>query len=393
MPEKQATSPIDDPGRGFWLLLWAMVLLLTGVAVRLVSFKLKTQPLFVDFLAMWTGGRMANIEPARLYNSWAVSQAQAWLLGPAAAHDRPFPYPPSALVVFGPLARLPFWTASAVWMTLIVGAFGWVALRPLPRWRLSGAALVVLAPGVVWAAVSAQCAFLIGALAIGGVALLTRRPLLAGVLLGLAAVFKPTVLLMAPIALAAGGHWRALIGAGVGALALIVLSVVGYGVSPWMAWLNSASGYLARITSDAHYYTSIVAPSGLAAQLGLTGWASILWRSAFAAVGVAITVLVFHRTQQLAPRLTALFGGSILASPYAMNYETVLLVPGAVLALTTARGGRARVLTLAAYIALAVAGFPVVSAAALMIFLVLALGCVAIESRRSERLYVANAPQ
>ena len=171
------TPSPTTPSIRFQALTWAVATALGAVAARLITFKLSSQPLFIDFLAMWTGGRIANADPARLYDFAAVDRAQAWLLG-AAAHDRPFPYPPSALAVFGPLARLPFWTAGALWMTLTLAAYGLVATRLPPRQSWLGAALIALAPGVVWAAISGQCVFLIGALAIGAVTLLDRRPLL-----------------------------------------------------------------------------------------------------------------------------------------------------------------------------------------------------------------------
>jgi Glycosyltransferase family 87 len=150
-----------------WLLAWATVVALAVVAVRLTTFKLDRQPLFVDFLTMWTGGRMARVDLPRLYDFAAIDRAQAWLLG-AAARDRPFPYPPSALLVFEPLGRLPFWAAAWIWISLTVAAFAFVALKLLPRRRGLGACLIAFSPGVVWAAISGQCAFLLAALAIAG---------------------------------------------------------------------------------------------------------------------------------------------------------------------------------------------------------------------------------
>ncbi len=79
--------------------MWGAAAALAGIAARLAAFKLGAQTLFVDFLALWTGGRMANARPSRLYDFAATDRAQAWLLG-AAAHDRLFPYPPSSLLVF-----------------------------------------------------------------------------------------------------------------------------------------------------------------------------------------------------------------------------------------------------------------------------------------------------
>jgi hypothetical protein len=345
---------------------------LAAVAARMLTFKLSSQPALIDFLAMWTGGRMANVDPAHIYDAAAIDRAQVWLLG-AAAHYRPFPYPPSALLVFGPLARLPFWTAGAVWMGLTASMFAAAALSVIPRRRVLAIALIGLTPGAVWAALSGQCAFLIGALAIASTAMLDRRPWLAGALLGLAAAFKPTVLIMAPIALLAGGHWRSVIAAGIAGCAAIAVSAAAYGTPPWIDWIATAPAYLANITASPRYQTSIVSPTGLAAQIGLTGWAMTAWRAGFAAMGGAVAWRVFQRTGDLAPRLTALFGASLLASPYVMNYETTLLAPGAVMALLAAPDRRAQIFGALAFIALAVAGLPVVSAGALIVFLGLSL--------------------
>lgn len=355
-----------------WL-LWSMAALLAVVAARLAAFKLKTQPLFVDFLAMWTGGGMANTQPSRLYDFAATDKAQTWLLG-AAAHDRPFPYPPSSLLVFSPLGRLDFWAAGALWTALTLAVFAGVTAARLPAGRRAvGVALTLLTPGAVWAAISGQVSFFIGALVVGGTAMLERRPWLAGACLGVAAAFKPTVLLMAPIALIAGGHWRAMLGAALAGLMVVVLSIAAFGLGPWQAWIAAASGFSDHIIHNPRYFTGIITPTGLALQLGLTGWAGVLWRGVFAVVGIVMAVMVFRRTTDLAPRLTALLGGGLLVSPYVMTYETALLAPGVVLAMLTAPGGRPRIIAALAFVALAVAGFPNVGAAALLVFLALSM--------------------
>jgi hypothetical protein len=64
--------------------------------------------------------------------------------------------------------------------------------------------------------------------------------------------------------------------------------------------------------------------------LGLTGWAMILWRLAFAAGAVAVVWRVFRRPGEPGLRLAALLGGGILLTPYAMHYDGSLLVPAAV---------------------------------------------------------------
>jgi len=340
----------------------------------LVAFKLRAQPLWIDFLTMWTGGRLAGDSPAALYDFAADDRAQAWLLG-AAAHDRPFPYPPSTLLIFGPLGRLSFWVAGAIWAAITLAAFVTVLTAILPpRRRALGIALTLLSPAAVWAVISGQCVFLLGALAIGGMARVERRPILAGCLLGMAAAFKPSVLLMAPVALAAGGHGRALFGAALGALLLVAGSVEFYGLQPWLDWVSVAPSYLSHMINDPKFYSSIIGPSGLAAQLGLTGWTLALWRIAFIVIGLVVTALVFRRSRDFGLRLTALFGGSLLVSPYAMNYESVLLAPGAVMALMAPNARRQALLSTAAFLALMMAGLPNIGAISLLLFLGLALG-------------------
>ena len=358
---------------GVRLARFSVPVLLGGVLIQLVL-KLSAAPLFVDFLAMWTGGHLAASHPLAIYDPAIVDRAQAWLLGPA-AHDRPFPYPPDSLLIFQPLGVLPFWSAALVWMALTVAAFCVVVASLQPRARGLVLTLTLLAPGAVWAILSGQCVFLTGALAIAGVAHLERRPVLAGVLLGAAAAFKPTVLLMAPAALIGGRHWRSLIVSGLSGLAFVALSALIWGPGLWFAWLAYAPRYLAAITANPAYVTAIVAPAGLAAQLGLSGPPLLIWRLAFAGAGCVAAVLVFRRSKALWPRLTALFGASLIATPYAMNYETTLLLPGAVLALLSVWGARARGLAFGAYWALAFAGLPVVGPLAVFVYFALALAC------------------
>jgi hypothetical protein len=367
------TTPPGSNDVATQLALWSIPVLLAGALLQLVL-KLSAAPLFIDFLTMWTGGRLAAAPHAAIYDPAFMDRAQVWFLGDQ-AHDRPFPYPPSSLLVLCPLGRLAFWPASLVWMSATLGAFAAVVARLAPRPKGLTMALVLIAPGSLWAALSGQCVFLTGSLAISGLLLLERRPALAGALLGAAAAFKPTVVLMAPLALIGGGHWRSLIWAGITGLGLAALSGLLWGFDHWLVWLTYAPNYLAAITSNRAYVTAIVAPAGLAARLGLVGPQLLAWRLAFALIGAAGAVLVFRRSKSLWARLTALFGASLVAAPYAMNYELTLLIPGAVLALFTVGPGRPRTLAFGAYWSLALAGLPVIGPLLVFVYLALALAC------------------
>src|SRR5580658_2864871 len=104
-------------------LLWALGLALAAVGALQIVSLLRFQPPGMDFLPLWTAGRMALSEPGRVYDFAAVTHAQAWLLPPHFAWMRPFAYPPTALLVLAPLGALPFWAALTVWLTAGLAAF------------------------------------------------------------------------------------------------------------------------------------------------------------------------------------------------------------------------------------------------------------------------------
>ena len=342
-------------------------------AVALLAFKLGRQPAFVDYLTMWTGGRFAESDPGALYEFARIDRAQAWLLG-ARAHDRPFPYPPSSLLIFAPLARLSFWTSAWTWSIGGAALFGAGIGRLAGRRWPAVLALTCVAPGVVWAALSGQCSFFVGGLAMLAIVGLDRRPTAAGVALAPALMLKPTLMLMVPVALLAGGHWRALLAAGLTCAAVLGLSILLYGLGPWIDWLTVAPGYLAHISVDSRYRTAIIAPTGLAIRLGLNGWPLTTLRIAFAITGATLAAGVFRmKNASSASRLVALVGGSLLAAPYAMNYETALLAPAAALAVCDSPALRGLALAVVAYLALALAGLPNVGAFAFPVFLAVTL--------------------
>jgi hypothetical protein len=350
-----------------------LFLAMAAGAVALLTFKLGRQPAFIDYLVMWTGGRLAGPHPHALYDVSQIDRAQTWLLG-VKAHDRPFPYPPSALLIFAPLARLSFWASAWTW------SIGGAALFGAGIGRLAGRrwpmvlALTCVMPGVVWAALSGQCSFLVGGLAMLAIVGVRGRPIVAGVALGLAVMLKPTLLLMAPVALLAGGHWRALLATGLTCAAVMAASIVLYGVGPWIDWLTVAPGYLARISVDSRYRAAIIAPTGLAIRFGVTGWPLTACRIGLAMTGAALAAGIF-RLNGASPafRLVAMVGGSLLAAPYAMNYETTLLAPAAALAVCESRALRTVGLAVVAYLALALAGLPNIGAFAFPVFLAVTL--------------------
>lgn len=359
------TAP-ETAGRGgapTWALLAlaAALLAFAGVLARSI---LAAQPLGLDFLPMWTGARVAAQDPGRLYDVAYLTEAQRWLLG-GLADRRPFPYPPSALLVFAPFGRLPFWPALVLWTGLGVTAFlaGGLRLAGGRRWLIAVLALAL--PATVSGLLAGQSVFLVGGLAMAALSILDRRPFAAGVLLGVAAAIKPSLLLAAPFLLAAAGQWRALAAAALAGAAMVAASALTYGVASWRDWLGSAAGFQAQVLGDPRLLKLVVSPSGLLQRLGLQGPVRAVFQLAVAAIALGLGALAFRSTASPRLRALALFGAGLMATPYAMNYDTALLAPAAAAALEAPAAARPRLAALAAFLALALAGFPLIGAAAL----------------------------
>ena len=86
-----------------------------------------------------------------------------------------------------------------------------------------------------------QNGFLSAALLGGALACLDRRPILAGVFIGLLA-YKPQLGLMIPVAFLAGGRWRVVIVAVLTVAGLVLLAGLVFGPEVWRAFLGS-TGY------------------------------------------------------------------------------------------------------------------------------------------------------
>ena len=295
--------------------IWATLAIFTTCSAYVLFDTWRTLPLGFDFSALWTGARVALEHPARLYDFAYVLGEHARLIGDN--HIGPFIYPPSALWVLAPFGLLSFPLAYGLWLLLTGGLFVWAAMRAGAKgWFL-------LFPPIMLVAAPGQTSFLVGGLVIAGLAL-RRRERIAGALFGLAAAFKPQLLVLLPLALVADGRWRTIFYSGLIGLSVCLTSAVILGPGSWIEWLKAVPRFQ-HIFFTTLSVTRAVTPYAWLVSKGASGaWAYLLVPPV--AVGVWMT---FRKTGRLAERMLALFGGTLLIIPYAMNYELALLVPAA----------------------------------------------------------------
>lgn len=332
---------------------------------------LRFQPMGLDFLPLWTAGRMAWSDPGQVYDFAAVTHAQTWLLPAHFTSLRPYAYPPSALLVFAPLGLMSFWMALGVWLAVSLGVFlyGGAELG-LERPRLS-LALMALSPAVVLAVLVGQTVLLVTGLGVLAVVWLRARPRWAGVLLGIAAAIKPQVLLLTPIALLAGGALETAVAAGLTLLAAVAVSAAAFGVQSWVAWLGALEPFQRVVEETPHLTWGVITPYAVAHELGLPPAGSMALRAVCAIFAVFLVWRAWARPASSERRIAALLGGCLLVTPYAMHYDGSVVVPVAVCAAAsrvTAPGWTIRFLALAAATEITI---PFIGALALIAFLAL----------------------
>ena len=322
-----------------------------------------------DFLSFWSASSLVH-NGASPYDLAAHIDLQRQIYAPRDGYVAFF-YPPPYLLYIWPLAWLGYFPALALWLGTTGAAFA-LAVRAwlgrLPWWAL------LAFPPVLIEITHGQSAFLLAALLGGGIGLIvTGRPVLGGVLLGLA-VFKPQFGLLLPVVLVAARQWRALLAAGLTALALGAAATLAFGLPVWAQWWAVTGPAQAALSEGSVAFAKM---QSLFAALRLAGMAAA---PAYAAQG-ALTVAVMAVLAWLGWRrgLTRQVGaatlvGALLATPFVLDYDLLLLAfPLALLALGPARSWERSVAALAFITPAFARGLASASGVAVMVPVLLAL--------------------
>ena len=280
-------------------------------------------PLPVDFALFRAAAELAGQgQAAAVYDPAILKGAEAAVLGRDFAGHYGWHYPPTFLLVVRPLAGLAFLTAELAWTAGTVAALLAVA-GLVAGWRGILAALAL--PPVLACAVVGQTGCLMAALFGAALLVLPRRPVLAGILLGLAAT-KPHLALLVPVALLAGGERRALIAAAAATLALAAASAVVFGPDAWLAFARDVPAAQASLLGEGIMgFAKLQSAFGAARVAGLGGggaWAAQAGSTAVAALGVA---LLWRSAAPMRLKAAGLAAAALLATPYLYLYDLPLL--------------------------------------------------------------------
>ena len=303
-------------------LLESLILLVIALATYGV-FGPMNPPGSTDFISFYAAGDLANRGMAALsYNQDLHQSAVREIFGDRRLPYYYFFYPPVFLLLCQLLARLPYLVSFGVWVTGTAALYLASIRRILPagaRWWLFASF-----PCLFWTVGLGQNALLTAGLLGFATLLIGRRPAAAGALLALIA-YKPHFLLLVPVALVCGRHWRALAGFAATLPVLAGLAALAYGPGIWAV-------YAAHTDEIRHIFeygripftgpvSSFAAARVLGAPLGIAYAAQAL-----AALAGAVAVgWLWACDKPPALRYAALAAAMPLAAPVVLFYDLMPL--------------------------------------------------------------------
>lgn len=284
------------------------------------------EPLGGDFTAFYATAKLVLAGRS----AWAYDPAHAFPLQRALTAPHPvqllWSYPPPASLVLWPLALTSLPVAFSACSLAGLAAFGATVRRVTGSWR--AAALSLTAPAATLCVLDGQTGLLIAAAFGGGMALLDRRPLSAGLLLSLL-VLKPHLLPVAVCFLLVAGRWRTLVGLGSGALALTAASLLVLGPADWIAWPGALARAAQGLSQGSLPLSKVPSAYAAALELGAPYAVAMGLHLLVLAAALALCGAIWIGGADADAKVSAAAVGSVMLSPYVFDYDLTLLVVAA----------------------------------------------------------------
>jgi len=287
-----------------------------------------------DFLNFWMYGRAApTADPSRFYDAAEYNRALQALLG-ANYPGQNWSYPPSILFLAAPFGPFGYLTALLLW-TLLGGAILFAAARRhIADNRLLG--VLLLSPAAVFCIISGQSSLITTAMLIAIFAWLDRRPIAAGILIGLLTL-KPQLGILFPVMLIASARWRVFASAAVTTLVIAGATALVFGPQVWVDFATKGLAASNQVLDDPERIATPFYPTIFMNLRGI----SLPYQTAMAvqlcvsAAAVGILAWAFRMRRDADPlMLMALFlACSVAAVPYMLSYDTLGLTLAALLLL------------------------------------------------------------
>jgi alpha-1,2-mannosyltransferase len=285
------------------------------------------KPTSTDFVSFYAAGSLADAGTPELAYDQAAHYAAEQRATQVGIDYNFFYYPPTFLLLCSAIAHLPYIVAFLVFETGTLLFYLLVARHILGDCN-SAILLPLLAfPPVLWTLGLGQNAFLTAGLFGAATLLVDRRPAVAGVLFG-ALCYKPHFALLVPVALAAGGYWRAFAAAFMSTAALCLLSLTLLGWDAWRDYVAAAASSFAVYQSGRIAFTGFINPFGAVLLLGGTPSMAYWMQAATILAAALLITYVWRREFPLPIRAATLAAATLAAAPLALFYDLMLAALG-----------------------------------------------------------------
>lgn len=234
-------------------------------------------------------------------------------------------YPPVFLLIISWLALFSYYTALFLSITGQIILFAAACRNYLANNRLQLLAYLGL-PCLFTALNWGQFSVIIAALYILGFRYVERKPVLSGFFWGVAAV-KPTMIFLIPVMLLAQKKYKALISMCVSFLLMIILSVLAYGIEPWVNYLTvnvKAINYYLSELRIVHFNMPTIYSALL--MLGVSSEILKFLQPLIIIVGAIVVFLVSRKQQTIQLwQIIIISILTILSTPYAYNLDFLMV--------------------------------------------------------------------
>ena len=131
---------------------------------------------------------------------------------------------------------------------------------------------------------------------------------------------------MFPLALAAGGYWRALIAAAVTGLTLCGVSLLLFGPEAWTGFWHNAPINLDLLEHFSNFWNRMPTPFAAVRLAGGSITAAFCVQALSAIAAICVTVKIWRSNATLNMKGCTLILATFLTSPYAWDYDLVVLI-------------------------------------------------------------------
>ncbi len=275
----------------------------------------------IDFMAFWAAAKIALAGNAEQAFSRQTLVSAVSFNGPS-GHE--WLYPPLFHLVVTPFGLTSFPVAFGLFSAIAFGIF----VAALRVWRPERLTFAVTAPPVLFVLVTGNVSLLWG----GGLLAALRlraRPVLAGAIIGLLTI-KPQLGILLPIALLFGRYWALTAWSAAWSLVLAGLALAVFGWGYGDAFLNELRMTSADFAADERRTRTMISVYAFLRQSGVGHNTALTVQLAAGLAAAAVVARTWSGGRPLEAKIAILCLATLLATPYAFQYELVLAVLAAV---------------------------------------------------------------